>query len=207
MLLRMVHPCIYYQMWPAKSRDLRTLHNSRHHGKLPRPWRHTYLLVVHICILPTHLKSWDTSRSHRPFSKTSSGGDHYNDVIMSAMASQITSLTIVYPTLYSGADQWKHLSSASLAFMRGTRRWPVNSPHKGPVTRKMFLFDDVIMQPEILWKIYLTSQSALLPLVAVWVALWKFKYIAKYTWHCLVEMQLEAESCDGRDRGKGRGGR
>ena len=39
----------------------------------------------------------------------------------------------------------KHRSSASLAFVRGIHRWPVNSPHKGPVTRKMFPFDDVIM--------------------------------------------------------------
>ena len=41
--------------------------------------------------------------------------------------------------------RWKHQSSASLAFVRGIHRWPVNSPHKGPVTRKMFPFDDVIM--------------------------------------------------------------
>ena len=61
------------------------------------------------------------------------------------MASQITSLTIVYRTAYSGADQRKHQSSASLAFVRGIHRWPVNSPRKGPVTRKMFPFDDVIM--------------------------------------------------------------
>ena len=40
---------------------------------------------------------------------------HYNDVIMGAIASQITSLTIVYLTVYSDADQWKHQSSASLA--------------------------------------------------------------------------------------------
>ena len=70
---------------------------------------------------------------------------NYIDVIMSPMASQITSLTIVYSTVYSGADQRKHQSSASLAFVRGIHRWPVNSPHKGPVTRKMFPFDDVIM--------------------------------------------------------------
>ena len=64
---------------------------------------------------------------------------------MSAMASQITSLTIVYSTVYSGADQRKHQSSASLAFVRGIHRGPVNSPHKGRVTWKMFPFDDVIM--------------------------------------------------------------
>ena len=76
--------------------------------------------------------------------------EHYNDVIMSAMASQITSLTIVCSTVYSGADQRKHQSSASLAFVRGIHRWPVNSPHKGPVTRKMFPLDGVIMRGSIL---------------------------------------------------------
>ena len=69
---------------------------------------------------------------------------HYSDVIMGAMASQITSLMIVYPTDYSGADQRTHQSSASLVFVRGIHRWPVNSPHKGPVTWKMFPLDDVI---------------------------------------------------------------
>ena len=64
---------------------------------------------------------------------------------MSAMASQINSLTIVYSTVYSGTDEGKHQSHASLAFVRGIHRWPVNSPHKGPVTRKMFPFDDFIM--------------------------------------------------------------
>ena len=70
---------------------------------------------------------------------------HYSDVIMGTIASQITSLTIVYSTIYSGADQRKHQSSASLAVVRGIYRGPVNSPHKWPVTRKMFPFDDVIM--------------------------------------------------------------
>ena len=69
---------------------------------------------------------------------------HYNDVIMGAMAPQITSITIVYSTVYSGRSK-KHQSSASLAFVRGIHRWPVNSPHKRPVTRKMFPFDDVFM--------------------------------------------------------------
>ena len=64
---------------------------------------------------------------------------------MGRIASQITSLTIVCTTVYSGADQRKHQSSASLAFVRGIHRRPVNSPHKWPVTRKIFPFDDVIM--------------------------------------------------------------
>ena len=61
---------------------------------------------------------------------------HYNDVIMNEIASQFTSLTIVYSTVYSGADQRKYQSSASPAFVRGIHRWPVSSPHKRPVTRK-----------------------------------------------------------------------
>ena len=70
---------------------------------------------------------------------------HYSHVIIGAMASQITGLTIVYSTVYSGLDQWKYQSSASLASVRGVHRWPLNSPHKWPVTRKMFPFDDVII--------------------------------------------------------------
>ena len=75
---------------------------------------------------------------------------HYDDVIMSAIASQITSLTIVYSTVYSDADQRKYQRSASLAFVQGIHRGPVNSPHKWPVSRKMFPFHDVIMHKEFL---------------------------------------------------------
>ena len=74
---------------------------------------------------------------------------HYIDVIMSAMASQITGVSIVCWTVCSGVDQRKHQSSASLAFVRGFHRWPVDSPHKGLVTRKTFPFDDVIMLKQI----------------------------------------------------------
>ena len=70
---------------------------------------------------------------------------HYGDAIMGEIASQITSLTIVYSAVYSGTDQRKNQSCAPLAFVRGIHRGPVNSPHKGLVTRKMFPFDDVIM--------------------------------------------------------------
>ena len=76
-------------------------------------------------------------------------GIHYNDIIIGAMASQMTGFTIVYSTVYAGEDQRKHQNSASLAFVRGMPRWPVNSPHKGPVTRKMFPSDDVIMNISI----------------------------------------------------------
>ena len=80
---------------------------------------------------------------------------HYDDVIMTTMASQITSLTIVYSTVYSGTDQRKHQSSASLAFVRGIHR----GQHKWPVTRKMFPFDDVIMILKLLEQIQATSHT------------------------------------------------
>ena len=73
---------------------------------------------------------------------------HYNGIIMIMMASQITSVLIVYSTICSGEDERKHGSSASLAYVRGIHRWLVNSPHKGPVTQKMFPFDDAIMVPQ-----------------------------------------------------------
>ena len=85
---------------------------------------------------------------------------HYSDVIMGAVASQITSLTIVYSTVYPDADQRKHQSSASLAFVRRIHRGPVNSPHKRPVTRKMFPFDDVIMETTTL---YISHKNSISP--------------------------------------------
>ena len=91
---------------------------------------------------------FSTNRSHDSRQNVISRGAkefHYNDVIMNTIASQLTSLAIVYSIVYSGADQSKHQSTASLAFVWGIHRGTVNSPHKGPVTRKMFPFDDVII--------------------------------------------------------------
>ena len=70
---------------------------------------------------------------------------HHSDIIMSTTVSQTTSVLIVCSTVCSGVDQRTHQRSASLAFVRGIDRWPVDSPHKGPLTRKMFPYDDVIM--------------------------------------------------------------
>ena len=86
--------------------------------------------MVAYCQLDVQIK---VSMKHEPKVNISL---HYCDVIMGANASQITCLTIVYSTVYSGADQRKHQSSASLAYVRGIHRRPVNSPHKWPVTRK-----------------------------------------------------------------------
>ena len=73
--------------------------------------------------------------------------DHHSDVIMNTIASQITSVSVVYSTICSGTKQRKHQSSITLAFVWEIHRWPVNSPHRGPVTWKIFPFDDVITLP------------------------------------------------------------
>ena len=99
------------------------------------------------------------------------GSAHYSVVIMGSIASQITSLTIVYSAVNSGADQRKHQSSASLAFVWGIHRGPVNSLHKGPVMRKMFPFDDVIMNAK-LW--YFLSLPWLIDSWKIW---FKFQMI------------------------------
>ena len=95
---------------------------------------------------------------------------HCNDVIMRAIVSQITGVSIVNSTVCLGADPGKHQSSVSLVFVGVIDRWPVNSPHKGPVTRKTFPFDDVIMccglllwdLPVYRYHVYLAQWSQLL---------------------------------------------
>ena len=116
---------------------------------------------------------------------------------MGAIASQITSLTIVYSTVYSDADKKKHQSSASLAFVRGIHRGPVNSPHKWPVTRKMFPFDDVIMLWDVLYdsagvsfsikrKIHLKILSAILPPFCPNLDVWIYHVtLVAYTNKCI----------------------
>ena len=64
---------------------------------------------------------------------------HHSNFIMSAMASQITGVSIVCSTVYSGGHLRKHQSSASLAFVTWIHQWPVESPHKGPITQIFFI--------------------------------------------------------------------
>ena len=95
------------------------------------------------------------------------------------------SLTFTYLTVYLGADK-KHERSASLALVPGIHRWPVNSPHKRPVTRKIFPFDDAIMH----W-ISLTIIDCVTKIVYHHVNLWWWGYyvIATITgmvnFHCI----------------------
>ena len=104
---------------------------------------------------------------------------------MGAITSQITSLTIVFSTIYSGTYKKNHQSSASLAFVRGIHRWPVNFPHKGPVTGKMFPFDDVLMDRSaqnstrpIDW-LWPSEAINLSTLAQVWLVAWRHQTI---TW-------------------------
>ena len=83
--------------------------------------------LVELALLWRHVSAIASVKNCGMFNK-----NNYNDVRMGVVASKITGLTIVYSTVYSGADQRKHLCSATLAFVRGIHRWPVNSPHKGP---------------------------------------------------------------------------
>ena len=94
-------------------------------------------LPTHICV--TRSQWVNTTWSIRDAIQCTPARSSYS--ITSAMASQITSPTIINPTIYSGAYQGKHRSSASLAFAMGIHQWPVNSRHKGPVRRdgKCFL--------------------------------------------------------------------
>ena len=94
-----------------------------------------------------HNSEWCVCVCNTDQCKTATNTHHYSDVIMRAMMSQITGVSIVCSTVCSGADQRTLQSSASLAFVRGVQRWPMDSPHKGPATRKMFPFDDVIIHP------------------------------------------------------------
>ena len=120
------------------------MHSNLRKSKLPK----TRVVVKQIQFNsnPVALMKWLwTDTAKHPYTHGSIYFSHYNDVIMGAMASRITSLKVVFATVSSDADQGKHQSSASLAFVRGIHRGPVNSPHKWLVTRKMFPVDDVIM--------------------------------------------------------------
>ena len=108
------------------------------------------------------------NRGHRHMSWIAQ--PQYGDVIMSAMTSQITGVSIVCLTACPGTDQRTHQTSASVAFLRGIHRWPVDSLRKGQVTRKIFPFDDVII-----W----FALGSMIDVVLI-NALWR--YITTYIW-------------------------
>ena len=104
---------------------------------------HTYLMYTYI----THHKLIKVKLQHNTMRKIIKKIRQHIHTIL--LWSPITSISIVCSAVCTGTDQRKHQSSASLAFVRGIHRWPVDSPHRGPVARKMFPFDDVIMNHDI----------------------------------------------------------
>ena len=98
-------------------------------------WQDGTLIFLHIKEIYLCLIDWNME-SHSKIH-----WNHCNNVI-SAVASKITGVSIVCKTVSTGSDERKHQSSASMAFLRGIHRWPVKSPHKKPLTRKMFPFEE-----------------------------------------------------------------
>ena len=130
---------------PVIHPDLKMLMSCRF--KESRQSSSSFVLTQWVLRCPTQAGSRGTTRYCEvpPMSQSAQQKVHYIDVIMTMMASQITSLTVVYSIVYSGADQRKHQSSASLAFVWGIHRDRWIPRTKRPVTRKMFPFDDVII--------------------------------------------------------------
>ena len=100
---------------------------------------------------------------------------HYCDVIMTAMASQITSVSFDCSTVCSGSDRRKHQSSASLAFVGGIHWWPMNSPHKEPLTPNMFPYDDIIMNHRRLNALLVPSELIWRVTKYYWKNHWSYK--------------------------------
>ena len=97
------------------------------------------------CIVGLNMLPWDSLLSNLEACSlavllpwTNHLPSHYNDVIMTTMASQITSLKVAYSTVYSDADQRKHQSSASLAFVWGIHRDRWIPRTKGQLRGKCF---------------------------------------------------------------------
>ena len=90
---------------------------------------------------------------------------HYGGAITGAIASQITSLAIVYSAFYSGADQRKTSKLRVTGLCAGNSPGNGEFPHKWPVTRKMFPFDDVIVYSDIpcRWHLHILTSQICLP--------------------------------------------
>ena len=108
-----------------------------------------YTICVLLCLVvlryrPIPCMVYSTGLFKKQYDCPSSGESVLKDICDYIKWITIT-ITVIYSTVYSDADQRKHQSSASLAFVQAIHRGPVNYPHKWPVMRTMFLFDDVIM--------------------------------------------------------------
>ena len=141
--------CAYSNTLYAHIREIEFLQGNANMYWVYWVWHHNRLIVWFVwmrtfCLLPKtngYIAFCFALSNHVICFMVGWLNTHYRDVVMSAMASLITGVSIVYWTLYSGVHQRKYQSSASLAFVRGIHRRPVNSPHKGSLMQKTFLFD------------------------------------------------------------------
>ena len=122
--------------------------NYREVGDLRRHRAHYDVIVTPICGTNASLSFFKEPSAVKILSEIKYGKStlHCSDVTISAMASQITNIWAVCSVVCPGAHQREYQSSASLTFVRGIHRRPVDYPHKRPVTWKMSPFDDVIMK-------------------------------------------------------------
>ena len=114
----------FQRYWPFVRRIHRSPVNSPHKGQ----WRGALMFSL----IWAWINSWANNREAGDLRRYSTHYDvtvmgcvarfHYNDVIVSVIGSQNTSVSVVYSTVCSGTDQWKHQTSASLAFVRGIHR-------------------------------------------------------------------------------------
>ena len=118
--------------------------NNRKAGDLRRCRSHCDVIVMYICWRSGTIKHRSTANtiSYTRSQLTISHQWHYNE--RNGVSSH-RRLDCLLNCFFRRPIQSKYQSSASLAFFRGIHRWPVNSPHKGPVMRKRFPFDDVII--------------------------------------------------------------
>ena len=105
-------------------RNDRWYKNEWFHSWEPKFFQNVLLFNMHLTLFGSESRRKYTCRHPLVLTMFDLRPSHYDDVIMGAMAYQITSLTIVYSTVYSGADHRKHQSSASLAFVQGIHRGP-----------------------------------------------------------------------------------
>ena len=152
-----MHVGIASPRWRGKrSRHSRHMHNPQFYVSGKRP-----ILLKNICPLVTSFYASMTCLTnygvilthHWDLLPLSNFTDKWYPILTPNACSHnecdgvmTTGISIICSTVCSGVAQRRHQSSASLAFVRGIHRWPGDSPHKGPVTREMFPFDDEIIQ-------------------------------------------------------------
>ena len=123
--------------------------NNRKAGDLRRYRGHYDVIVMYTIHMQQFNHTWDNKNAS--FQSYLCGKGCYNVISLQWRHNGCDGVSNHQPhgclsIVYWDADQREHESSVPLAFVWGIHRLPVNSPHKWPVTRKIFPSDDVILQ-------------------------------------------------------------